>query len=98
MRCHITRMRYHGKAYEQNAIRSAPSITGDIILSSERPELLGRGSDVATVKAEGGSHEKAIPSLYDCRLSSMGTNGFVLSGVEFEGSIGYAQSWWCRPV
>src|SRR6202790_2325944 len=32
-----------------------------------------------------------------CRLSHMGTNGFVLAGLQLEGSIAFAQNWWCRP-
>jgi hypothetical protein len=93
----ISAMRRHGKALDQHQIRSAEAIWGDIIVAHENVTILGRYSDVATIGG-GRRGEAALPALYDCRLAHMGTNGFVLSGLELEGSIGFAQAWWCRPV
>jgi hypothetical protein len=39
-----------------------------------------------------------LPPLYDVRLSHMGTNGFVLTGLSIDGTVAVAQSWWCRPA
>jgi hypothetical protein len=97
MYAHITPMRLHGKALEQHQIRSAQAVWGDIIVSHQNVTALGRYSDVATVAAGDGRKDALLPALYDCRLSHMGTNGFVLAGLQLEGSIAFAQNWWCRP-
>ncbi|EEA03317.1 hypothetical protein BH160DRAFT_1343 [Burkholderia sp. H160] len=31
-------------------------------------------------------------------VSWTGSNGFVLTGIEFIGDVAYAQSWWCRFI
>ncbi|WP_429501147.1 hypothetical protein ACQUFY_28115 (plasmid) [Robbsia andropogonis] len=96
MRMHVTPMRYHGKALDQHQIRSAPAVLADIIVAHENVASLNRYSDVARIAAGDASKAAALPPLYDCRLSHMGSNGFVLSGVQIEGSIAFAQAWWCR--
>jgi hypothetical protein len=60
--------------------------------------VLGRYSDVATLRSSQGIEEPLLPPLYDVRLSHMGTNGFVLTGLDIQGAVGVAQSWWCRPI
>ncbi len=94
---HITLMRFHGKQLDQHQIRTAQSVWGDIIISHQNVESLGRYSDVAAVVAGDGHKDTLLPALYDCRLAHMGTNGFVLSGLQLEGTIAFGQSWWCRP-
>ena len=89
----ITLMRYHGKALDKHQIRNADAVSGDVVVSHQNVAALGRYSDVATVLAGDGRKEGLLPPLYDCRLSHMGPNGFVLSGLQLEGSIGFAQSW-----
>jgi hypothetical protein len=42
--------------------------------------VLGRYSDVATLRSSQGIEEPFLPPQYDVRLSHMGTNGFVLTG------------------
>jgi len=97
MYLYVTLMRYHGKALDQYQIRSAPAVQANIIVSHENVAVLGRYSDVASALGGSGGKDALLPALYDCRLSHMGTNGFVLAGLQFEGSIGFAQNWWCRP-
>ena len=98
MYAHITQMRFHGKALDQSQIRTAESVWADIVVSHENVSALGRYSDVASVARPGGGiRNDLLPPLYDCRLAHMGTNGFVLSGLTLEGSIAFAQAWWCRP-
>jgi hypothetical protein len=96
MYAHITLMRRNGKALDQHQIRSAPAVRGDIIVAHENVTALGRYSDVAKIGG-GQVSEALLPALYDCRLAHMSTGGFVLSGLQLEGSIAFAQSWWCRP-
>jgi hypothetical protein len=93
----ITLMRYHGKALEKHQIRAAEAVLGDIVVSHENVEALGRYSDVATILAGDGRKDHVLPPLYDCRLSHMGPNGLVLVGLQLEGSVAFAQNWYCRP-
>jgi hypothetical protein len=98
MYANITAMRVRGKAIGQDEIRRVPTVHADIIVSNENVTSLGRYSKVATVKSGSGGMDDLLPPLYDCGLSHMGTNGFVLSGIELVGEIAYAQAWWCRPL
>lgn len=90
-------MRIRGEALPQKDIRSAPSVVGDVIVSHENVTALGRYAEVATLLSGKGGNSHPVPLLYDCRLAHMGTMGFVLSGLELEGPVAYAQAWWCRP-
>jgi hypothetical protein len=72
-------------------------VWADIIVSPQNVTALDRYSDVANVRPGDGSRDELLPALYDCRLSHMGTNGFVLAGLQLEGSIAFAQNWGCRP-
>ncbi|WP_175946678.1 hypothetical protein [Caballeronia sp. BCC1704] len=94
----VVQMRFHGKALEQSQIRTAEPVRADLLVSHESSSELGRYADVARLRAGDGAQAELLPALYDCRLSHMGTNGFVLSGVELAGSIAFAQAWWCRPA
>lgn len=96
MRMHVALMRYHGKALDQRQIRSAQTVEADIIVMHENVTLLNRYSDVAKIAAGDAMKAAALPPLYDCRLSQIGNNGFVLSGWQLEGSIAFEQAWWCR--
>ncbi|WP_158898443.1 hypothetical protein [Burkholderia sp. L27(2015)] len=98
MYAQITLMRLHGKALDQHQIRRAQPVRADIIVSHQNVTALGRYSDVATVAGGVGLKESLLPALYDCRLAGMSTNGFVLTGLQLEGSIAFAQAWWCRPA
>ncbi|OJA66146.1 hypothetical protein BGV71_32135 [Burkholderia ubonensis] len=97
MYAHVTPMRRNGKALEQHEIRSFPSVRGDLTVSHQHIAALGRHADVASVQAGGSVVRNLLPPLVDVRLAHMGTTGFVLSGLQIEGSIAFAQSWWCRP-
>jgi hypothetical protein len=88
----ITPMRVRSKALDQNEIRSADSVSGNVVTASENVAALGRYSTVASVKTGAGSMDDALPPLYDARLIAMGANGFTLSGIELEGATAYAQS------
>jgi hypothetical protein len=98
MHADVTLMRLHGKALDQQQIRTAPAVRANIIVSHQNVTALGRYSDVANVQGGAGGKDDLLPPLYDCRLSHMGANGFVLNGFELHGSIAFGQSWWCRPA
>lgn len=53
--------------------------------------------NVASVKPLYGPRALLLPELYDATVSAMATEGFTLTGIEFDGERWYAQSWWCRP-
>jgi hypothetical protein len=96
MFAHITLMRLHGRAIDQHQIRTARAVWADIIVAHENVTALGRYSDVARIGG-GQVSDALLPALYDVRLAHMSTGGFVLSGLHLEGSIAFAQAWWCRP-
>jgi hypothetical protein len=91
-------MRVQGRALDTQKIRTADAPKGDLIVGHIHVGELGRYSDVATLHASKDVREPLLPPLYDVRLSHMGTNGFVLTGLDIQGPIAVAQSWWCRPV
>lgn len=73
-------------------------IRGDLTIKNQVCEHLNRHSNVATVRATHGSFALLLPELYDANVSAMAREGFTLSGIQREGEVWYAQSWWCRPV
>jgi hypothetical protein len=92
----ITLMRLRGKALTQDQIRQALPVRANIIVAHHSVPVLGRYSDVASAQSTDGS-PSLLPELYDCRLAHMGPGGFVLSGMQLDGTMAWAQAWWCRP-
>jgi hypothetical protein len=93
----VSLMRVAGRALDMQAIRTAQATRGDLIVGHQHVKQLGRYADVATLHPGYGEQKPLLPPLYDVRLSHMGTNGFVLTGLNLEGSLAIAQAWWCRP-
>jgi hypothetical protein len=91
-------MRVDGRALDMQQIRTADSPKGDLTVAHSHVSELGRYSDVATLRSSQNVNESVLPPLYDVRLSFMGTNGFVLTGLSIDGPLAVAQSWWCRPA
>ncbi|SMG61531.1 hypothetical protein SAMN06265784_1234 [Paraburkholderia susongensis] len=91
-----TPMRQQGRAIPKRDVEAAPPVRGDLLVTQEKSETFGRYSTVARFQTSGAAEQQPLPPLHDADLSWMGTNGFVLTGIEVVGGVTYAQSWWCR--
>jgi hypothetical protein len=79
-------------------IKRTAAIKSDLVISNRIREGLNRHSNVASVKPIYGAGAPLLPELYNATVSAMATEGFTLSGIEFDGERWYSQSWWCRPI
>ena len=93
-----TPMRDRGRARAQHDIQTATPVQGDLVVAQSKPEIFGRYSTVASFHQASSNEAPLLPPLHDAVLTAMGTNGFVLTGVELVDGLAYAQSWWCRPL
>ncbi|MGF6877345.1 hypothetical protein [Paraburkholderia sp. MM5477-R1] len=94
-----TPMRERGQQRPKRDIEHAQGVSGDMLITHEHSEAYGRATKIASFLMAGASDEPPLPPLHDVELSWMGSNGFLLTGIEFIGQTVYAQSWWCRaPV
>ena len=91
----ITPMRHRGKALEQREIQAAAPC--DLVIGQQRSEVLNRTASVASIHSTGAADAAPLLPLHEAVVAWMGTNGFVVSGVELVDGVCYAQSWWCRP-
>jgi len=89
-------MRERGKPRPKRDVESSEPVSGDLIISQQQSEQYGRMTKVASFHLTGAADKPPLPPLHDVELSWMGTNGFVLTGIEFIGDVAYGQSWWCR--
>lgn len=94
----ITPRRLHGATLAIMPSKRTTAIKGDLVISNQICEGLNRHSNVASVKPIYCAGKLLLPELYDATVSAMATEGFTLSGIEFDGERWYAQSWWCRPI
>lgn len=94
----ITPRRLRGVTLSAMPVKRTTMIKGDLVISNRLSEALNRHSNVASLKPLYGAGQLLLPELYDATVSAMATEGFTVSGIEFDGERWYAQSWWCRPV
>jgi hypothetical protein len=92
----ITPMRCKGLALDSQERRRYPAIRGDVLVTPEKSDELGRSSNVARINRGWPKEHEPLPRLLDATLSGMAPTGFVLSGIEYVDGCAYAQSWWCR--
>jgi len=92
----ITPMRCKGVALDSQERRRFPAIRGDVLVTPEKSDKLGRSSNVARISIGWPMESEPLPRLLDATLSGMAPTGFVLSGIEYVDGCAYAQSWWCR--
>lgn len=92
----ITPMRCKGVALSPQDRRRYPAIKGDVLVSPQFANELGRSSNVARVSKGMPLELDPLPQLLDATLAGMAPNGFVLSGIEYVNGCAYAQAWWCR--
>jgi hypothetical protein len=89
-------MRCKGVALNSQERRRYPAIRGDVLVTPQQSDELGRSSNVARISKGWPMEPEPLPLLLDATLSGMAPTGFVLSGIEYVDGCAYAQSWWCR--
>lgn len=92
----ITPMRCKGVPLSPQERRRYPAIRGDVRVTPQVSEELGRSSSIARVIKGMPLEPDPLPLLLDATLADMAPTGFVLSGIEYIDGCAYAQSWWCR--
>ncbi len=97
MRYHVTRMRAKGRAIDKTQLRRTEGIRGDVHVQEAQCEALGRSARVARITPALPLDDSQLPPLMDVTLAWMANNGMVLSGIEIEDGVAYAQSWLCHP-
>lgn len=91
-----TPMQERGKPHPKRDAEAAEAFLGDFTISFTRSEQYGRMTKIASFHRAGASDAPLLPPLHPVELSWIGTNGFVLTGIEFVEDVAYGQSWWCR--
>lgn len=94
----VTPMRCNGVALTPQERRRYAAIRGDVRVTTELRNELGRSSNVARLIKGMPLEPDLLPRLLDATLVGMATTGFVLSGIEYVNGCAYAQSWWCREA
>ena len=87
-----TPMRERGWARAQRDIQTSAPVQGDLIVAQSKPAIFGRYSNGASFHRASNNEALLLPALHDAVLTAMGTNGFVLTGVEVVEGLAYAQS------
>lgn len=92
----ITPRRRLGVAVDTKTLRNIQPVRGDIQITEMPNETLGRTTISAHLFKSAPHLPDILPPLLDVRITSMGSTGMNLTGVEQIGDAFYAQSWWCR--
>ncbi|WP_252191736.1 hypothetical protein [Pseudomonas sp. MG-9] len=94
----VTPMRCNGAALTPHERRRYIAIKGDVRVSTELSDELGRSSNVARLIKGMPLEPDPLPRLLDATLAGMAPTGFVLSRIEYVDGCAYTQSLWCREA
>ncbi|MFP4891908.1 hypothetical protein [Paraburkholderia sp. EG304] len=89
MRVQAVPMRERGKERRKRDIEAAEPVTGDLAINHEQSAQYKRTSKLANFQPSGAADAQPLP-VARVELSWMGSNGFVLTGIEFIGDMAYA--------
>jgi hypothetical protein len=92
----ITPRRQMGVAVPKDQLSRITPFRGDVQIVESQSSALGRITREAFILNSVGHAPDALPRLLDAGVTSMGTNGLTISGIEQIGEAFYFQSWWCR--
>ena len=92
----VTCRRHLGVGLDQETVRRAIPIKGDVEVRFDKAKCLGRETNIAQMRPLDPMGSSPLPQLLDATLTTMTPSGFVLSGIEEIDGVMYAQSWWCR--
>ena len=96
MHCLITRRRHLGVALTRKELNDAIPFKADVQINEKHNENLGRMTIEASIMSCVSHAPDALPNLIDASVTSMGTLGWNITGIEQIGEAFYFQSWWCR--
>lgn len=71
-------------------------LKGDVQIVESQCAALGRVTRQAFLLSSFGHAPDILPRLLDASVTSLGTHGMIISGIEQVGEAFYFQSWWCR--
>jgi hypothetical protein len=92
----ITPRRQMGVAVPKDQLSKIPPLKGDVQIVESQCSALGRITREAFILNSVGHAPDVLPRLLDANVTSMGTQGLIVSGIEQVGEAFYFQSWWCR--
>lgn len=88
-------MRRRGKAIDRKKFDRLQPIKADVQIHQDLQSSLGRPTVIANA-LEAGSTQSGVPTIFEAQVMGMGTNGLVISGIEFIDGVAYAQSLHCQ--
>lgn len=92
----ITPRRNLGVAVPKDQLSKITPFRGDVQIVESQCSALGRITREAFILNSASHTPDPLPRLLDAGVTSMGTNGFTISGIEQIREAFYFQSWWCR--
>lgn len=92
----ITPRRQMGVAVPKEQLSKITPLRGDVQIVESQCTALGRITREAFILNSVGHAPDSLPRLLDASVTSMGTQGMNVTGIEQVGEAFYFQSWWCR--
>lgn len=92
----ITPRRVQGVAISKDQVSKVAPYKGDVQIVESQCTALGRISRQAFLLSAVGHAPDILPRLLDASVTSLGTQGMTISGIEQIEDAFYFQSWWCR--
>lgn len=92
----ITPRRVQGVAIPKDQVSKVTPFKGDVQIVESQSAALGRITRQAFLLSSVGHAPDILPRLLDASVTSLGTHGMSISGIEQIGEAFYFQSWWCR--
>lgn len=92
----ITPRRRMGVAVPKDQLSRIPPLRGDVQIVESQCPALGRITREAFILNSVSHARDALPRLLDANVTSMGTQGLIISGIEQVDQAFYFPSWWCR--
>lgn len=92
----ITLRRHLGVAVPKDQVSKITPYRGDVQIVESQCSALGRMARQAFILSSVGHAPDILPRLLDANVTSLGTQGMNISGIEQVGEAFYFQAWWCR--
>lgn len=95
----VRRQRIRGVPIPRQDLSHIVPVRGDLRVQERPAEEMGRRvCRVATLHTlDRAIEDEMLPRLHDVSLLWMAPLGMVLGGIEFDGGVGYMQSWFVTP-
>jgi len=99
----VVRTRKRGRKLSDHELQTQQPVIGELLCSTCNDTHLRRYVQVFKLTRTGNAlRPELIPSLYDGKVVTLGSNGGVIVGIErqneTEGIVEYMQGWWFRFI